>query len=539
MKLSDEHFEQLTAYLDGELNEHERREVDALLARDPQAAALLESLRRVSTSVAALPREAAPTWLSAAVQERMARRSLLDDASDARQELPRLVIWTNRLAVAACLGLVCTAGWLGVRSSNVQTPAVAVHENIRGGRAIHDGLAKEAPPEALALNATRGETQPPGSAVNMGRQPEQPARPGDIHTMVAFRDAGELERRLNDSGVSNLDIRQADLSSISNQLVIETDDPEMHESIVRVVEDFARKNRIPDVNSKQLPEPVQARQSFYVVSQTQQERSAASAPDETWIGINAPMNVTHELLDCVNKVNSQKKSLMQVEFNGCQMEAPNQATQILAANTARQRLLDFKGNAMTAAATASEPPPALAAPPGASSEQTLHDVTVESESNRSKSEAARASAKTPAGGSKMPDPRRSNEEKKVESKYSLPTESDSRADHDNESVKRNVAVGAGGQKLPRRENASMDEATGDDKPAAPPPASPSSFVTAAPVTPPGDGCVTLSICVRNPSAQHQRSIGAATSTQASDTIRPSGATSMPQASMPAAGADRE
>jgi len=533
MKLSDDNFEQLTAYLDGELNEQERREVDALIARDPRAAALLESLRQVSNAVAALPREAAPTQLSAAVQERMARRALLNDASNVHAALPRLVIWTNRLAVAACLALVCTAGWLGMRSNVVHAPADAVNVNDRGVAGKTDSPANESTRESLAFDANAGPTHPSAPTVYNGGQPQLPAAPADLHTMVAYRDAGELEKRLNDSGVTNFDIQQADLSSISNQVVIETDDPEMHDSIVRVVSDFARKNRIPDANSGKLPEPVQAKQSFYVVSQAQQKRSAASRSNETWIGVNAPMNVTHELMDCVNRVRSQKKAPLQVEVNGCLMETPNQATQILAANVARnQRQWDSRSNTPAPVATESEPPPPVAAPSGGSSGPTLHDSPAADESNGAEKEATKSSARSSPKASKSPGRTNAAAMKKAESKSHDPTESEPRADSDDEAATRDVKSGFVGKNQAKRAGNAKDVETGDDKPLPPPASKSAPTLAAALAAPPSDGCVTLSICVRAPCSP-------TTATQASDTIRPSGATSMPQTSMPAAGADRE
>lgn len=533
MKLSDEHFEQLTAYLDGELNEQERREVVALITRDPRAAALLESLRQVSNTVAALPREAAPAHLSAAVQERMARRALLNDASSAPSQLPRLVIWTNRLAVAACLALVCTAGWLGMRSNVVHAPAIVVKESARGVAEKSDSPVKEGARESLVFNADSGPTQPHAPDDHLGGKPQLPATPSDLETMVAYRDVGELEKRLNDSGVSNYDIQQADLSSFSNQIVIETDDPEMHDSIVRVVADIARKNRIPDVNSGKLPEPVQAKQSFYVVSQAQQKRSAMPGSSETWIGVNAPMNVTHELVDCVNRVRSQKKTPLQVEVNGCLMETPNQATQILAANIARnQRQWDSGSNTPAPIATESVPPPPAAAPSGGSSGRALQDSPADNESDPAQKETPESSARSSPKESKSYGQPAAAAMKITESKAPDSTEAEPRADSDDESAKRDSKGGVGGKSQPKRAGHAKDADTRNDTPVIPQSSTPAPLAKAAPAAPPSDGCVTLSICVRAPGT-------ATTTTQASDTIRPSGATSMPQTSKPAAGADRE
>ena len=547
MKLSDEHFEQLTAYLDGELNEHERREVDALLARDPHAAALLESLRQVSASVAALPRELAPTGLSAAVQERMARKSLLDGDSQPHHDLPRLVIWTNRLAIAACLGLVCTAGWLGVQGRGTRGPGGVLNQNNRPVPVKNGDHSKAGDNETLVLN-TPGSSLQPASPIGVmgGRTEEVAATPSIDGTMVAYRDAGEFEQQLNKSGVSNFDIQQADLSSFSNRLVIETDDPDLHDAIVRVVADCAEKKKIPDVNTKRLPEPVQAQQCFYVVSRAKRQQTPGQDGEETWIGVNAPIQAAHELMDCVNKVGSQKKAPMQVEMNGCKPVTPNQATQILVDNTVRNlRLQSNKEDETEIGPVMSAPPPAVGMLADASTgRSSKDDVLRDDDAARAKREAASPPGKSQGKESKSYKQSEADEPKEGESKAAAaPTEakseSESPTDTDDEStMKKDFQGGRHVKDAPSRGGLAKDVRARDEKLGTPPPASKETVNPVTAATPPADGCVTLSICVRNPNVQRQRVVSPSAS-QASDTIRPSGATSMPQTSKPAAGDQRE
>ncbi|KKM72936.1 hypothetical protein LCGC14_1415600, partial [marine sediment metagenome] len=63
--------EQLSAYLDGELTEAQAERVVRAAAQDPELAAELAALRRVSEMVGSLPREAAPAGMAEA-------RKLLD-----------------------------------------------------------------------------------------------------------------------------------------------------------------------------------------------------------------------------------------------------------------------------------------------------------------------------------------------------------------------------------------------------------------------------------------------------------------------------
>lgn len=116
-----EQLEELTAYLDGELDEDARQRVDALLERDAAARALLEQLRQTSRLVGALPRADAPGDLAAAVTARIERRELLGNGGEPWNATPRRAVrWGRRLSAAAAIALVCTAGWLGwQRSSRV------------------------------------------------------------------------------------------------------------------------------------------------------------------------------------------------------------------------------------------------------------------------------------------------------------------------------------------------------------------------------------------------------------------------------------
>jgi len=69
----------LLDYLEGELDDDRRAQLDALLAEDPQLGALLEALSADRAALRALPREQAPADLTHDVTQSLERRMLLDD----------------------------------------------------------------------------------------------------------------------------------------------------------------------------------------------------------------------------------------------------------------------------------------------------------------------------------------------------------------------------------------------------------------------------------------------------------------------------
>jgi hypothetical protein len=105
-------IDQISAYLDDELDEDERRAVEALLAEDEAARAQLDALRRTIASVRELPRAKADDTIIEGVRARMERRALLDeDAADttAGSEPLRSGRW---MAAAAICMMTLGAGYL-------------------------------------------------------------------------------------------------------------------------------------------------------------------------------------------------------------------------------------------------------------------------------------------------------------------------------------------------------------------------------------------------------------------------------------------
>ena len=103
------HDENLTAYLDGELPEAERQELEAALEKDPGLRASLEQLRGAVAAMKALPEPAASAALRRAVLAQVEGPQNLSERLKAFFTLPRLVPIAG-LAAAAALAVVVTRG---------------------------------------------------------------------------------------------------------------------------------------------------------------------------------------------------------------------------------------------------------------------------------------------------------------------------------------------------------------------------------------------------------------------------------------------
>ena len=122
--------ELLSAYLDGELNDAERAEVERRLADDPAAARLLEQLRSVRRVVQSLPREPLGENLTQQVIEEAERRR-----GELSQPVPLVRSWSERFLnrrVIAWASLTLLVG-----------AAIAIHERWQKGSFIGEKSVKE------------------------------------------------------------------------------------------------------------------------------------------------------------------------------------------------------------------------------------------------------------------------------------------------------------------------------------------------------------------------------------------------------------
>lgn len=120
--MEDWRIEQLSAYLDGELDETERVSVERWLESNPDGRQSLAELRGLTEAVRGLPRAAAPEGLAERVEARLARLQLLETEPAAG----RTVRIFRRLAVAAVLALAVGAGWMVRRGQLVVEPRYVV-----------------------------------------------------------------------------------------------------------------------------------------------------------------------------------------------------------------------------------------------------------------------------------------------------------------------------------------------------------------------------------------------------------------------------
>ncbi|HZT78794.1 MAG TPA: hypothetical protein VFA26_01120 [Gemmataceae bacterium] len=107
--LSDDEREDLTAYLDGELDEQSARELEAKLGRDPNTRAEAEALKRTWDLLDYLPQpEPSPSF----TQRTLSRISTLRPAAKTGP-VARRRLWPMALAWAAGILLAAAGGYAG------------------------------------------------------------------------------------------------------------------------------------------------------------------------------------------------------------------------------------------------------------------------------------------------------------------------------------------------------------------------------------------------------------------------------------------
>jgi anti-sigma factor RsiW len=111
MESSKEKIEaQLCAYVEGELDDAERAEIEQHLAANPQHQALIAELRAASGLLRDLPRIGAPIDLNESLCGQIERGALLDPSDDPGTPGLRVNRWPQFTAVAAVLILAVGLG---------------------------------------------------------------------------------------------------------------------------------------------------------------------------------------------------------------------------------------------------------------------------------------------------------------------------------------------------------------------------------------------------------------------------------------------
>src|SRR5437764_819718 len=159
----------LCAYLDGELDEQGRAEIEKHLEQNPAHRKLLSEVGKTRGLLRTLPRERAPADICEAFQGQLERSVLLSDFEDAGSgSSMRINRWPQHLAVAAVVVLAAGLGlvvFFGLPSGAPQShyAAVGVRTGEGGGAAkTEDGIVR------APANADGASTVPsaPGSGTD-------------------------------------------------------------------------------------------------------------------------------------------------------------------------------------------------------------------------------------------------------------------------------------------------------------------------------------------------------------------------------------
>lgn len=372
MSKRQEQLEQLSAYLDGELDDAERRDVEALLGSDPEARSLLDGLRQTSQLLGTLPRGTAPTGLAVSVTAKLERRELLGDSDVSWMgKAGRTVSWSSRLAVAASIGLVCTAGWLGwYRTSEVSdapkfavgtdAPAESVVESngeLANGKSFpgdsiagNTGLlageaivsAGEKRVESAELDSTdsameiRGDSvrSRAGLEVSKAGSPDRseetrldlPATPVAVAGSLEHKD--NFDAQLAAETMSNDVLRQVSFGLVSNTVEVLADEPTQR-AMAGVVTKYATKQKLPMVGQQQLVEPISQNQAFVFRGEPAiNYRPAADQYEDVYL-LNVPEEDVKALLLEVQNAAGESPGSMSVVANGQSVEDLNVAGDVV------------------------------------------------------------------------------------------------------------------------------------------------------------------------------------------------------------------
>jgi len=125
--LNDDDRANLTAYLDGELDEEATQALEAKLAQDPAARAEVEALRQAWTMLDYLPRPAPSVSFTHRTMERLSlEKRPVETGKIPRPRFAwgRALGWTAAALVAAAAGYWASAAFWGTAPSDADEPLV-------------------------------------------------------------------------------------------------------------------------------------------------------------------------------------------------------------------------------------------------------------------------------------------------------------------------------------------------------------------------------------------------------------------------------
>lgn len=257
--------EYLSAYLDDELSDAEHREVEQLIARDPQAHALLEELRQTVGLVQDLPRGTAPPSLVEDLTSAAERFQLLGDPAEA--PLPRRPWWYSfRPLVSAAAALAITVGgayWVFWKMDEepqigdvlAPEPAVvtkegAVEPSVQPAKEEEEAAFADATPHAAERLGVESSLPSLGEAAHAdtfviapgGRLPRDadllskdkgaPQPPASASNSLVVAGQPQIERL-----ISSLNFEQKLDNRVSNEVLVNHDYDNEYNRVIVVVED--------------------------------------------------------------------------------------------------------------------------------------------------------------------------------------------------------------------------------------------------------------------------------------------------------------
>jgi anti-sigma factor RsiW len=230
MSSRDKYIQQLWAYVDGELSEHDARELEQALAQDQALSKQCEQLLAIKKLVRSLPRQQAPQDFVARVVAQ-AERSTLVEAMPHQQYKPPLV-WMRYVATAAVV-LIAVGIGAAIVVGLARIPQVNMGQ-VRTTSSEHQ-LAqawkdkKSQPAEAMGLPAERSAMADKyykglsaGVPVNLpARQRIAGAAEEDINIYADARNLPDAAESVKNILISN-GIEPADtpVATISNQAIL-------------------------------------------------------------------------------------------------------------------------------------------------------------------------------------------------------------------------------------------------------------------------------------------------------------------------------
>lgn len=163
----------LTAYLDGELEPQERREVEARLAAQPELREQLEVLRAASKAVHDLPRKKAPASILAAVRGEIARgaegNGQVIRAGERFKPAARPSRWRNGLISVAAMLAVGVMIFVAVKPTLLQGPKEQMSADTQAPAAVE---APQAAQETRSLVKAEKRAETKADALEGGEEAE-------------------------------------------------------------------------------------------------------------------------------------------------------------------------------------------------------------------------------------------------------------------------------------------------------------------------------------------------------------------------------